>query len=161
MRALVAALDAWVVDGTEPPPSVHPTLADGTLTGWSPAETGWPALPGVVPATVIQRPPFVDRGPAWESDRVATLEPPVVKGHYALRVPAVDADGNERGTLDLPAVAVLWRNRWLAESCSRTPSWAPQTTLRRTMLQPERSRPSRPAARPHRTSRRRCRCRSG
>lgn len=106
MRALVAALDAWIMDGTEPPPSVFPTLADGTLAGWRPAEMGWPAIPGVVPAAVIQRPPFLDRGPAWDSSRIATIEPPVVMGHYAVRVPAVDADGNERGTLNLPAVAV-------------------------------------------------------
>lgn len=106
MRALVVALDAWIMDGTEPPPSVFPTLADGTLVGWTAAEMGWPPLPGVQPPAVIQQPPFVDRGPSWATARIATIEPPIVKGHYGVKVPAVDADGNERGTLNLPAVSV-------------------------------------------------------
>ena len=29
-----------------------------------------------------------------------------MKGHYVVKVPAVDADGNERGTLNLPAITV-------------------------------------------------------
>jgi hypothetical protein len=106
MRALVMALDAWIRDGTEPPASVFPSLAAGTLVGWTAAEMGWPPLPGVQPPTVIQQPPFVDRGPSWATARIATIEPPIVKGHYAVKVPAVDADGNERGTLNLPAVSV-------------------------------------------------------
>jgi hypothetical protein len=106
LRALVVALDAWVAEGTPPPPSVFPTVGDRTLVGWTPADTGWPSIPGVVPPTVVQRPPWVDRGPDWESRRMATIEPPIVRGHYGVRVPAVDADGNERGTLDMPAVAV-------------------------------------------------------
>lgn len=105
LRALVVALDAWVDRGTQPPPSVFPTIADRTLVGWTATETGWPAIPGVAPPAVIQRPAWVDRGPEWDSRRVATIEPPIVRGHYGVRVPAVDADGNERGTLDMPAVA--------------------------------------------------------
>jgi alpha/beta hydrolase family protein len=49
---------------------------------------------------------MADRGPKWSSERIATIEPPEVKGHYVVKVPAVDADGNERGTLNLPAITV-------------------------------------------------------
>ena len=100
------ALDAWVKDGKEPPPSVYPRIADGTLVSWRKNEIGWPAIPGVAYPEVIQQPPFVDRGPQWDSERIATIEPPEVKGHYVVKVPACDADGNERGTLNLPAITV-------------------------------------------------------
>jgi hypothetical protein len=106
MRALVMALDAWVKDGKEPPPGVYPRIADGTLVGWRKSESGWPAIPGVAYPEVIQQAPVADRGPRWEAERIATIEPPVVKGHYVVKVPAVDADGNERGTLNLPAISV-------------------------------------------------------
>jgi hypothetical protein len=106
MRGLVTALDAWVREGREPPPSVYPRIAEGTLVGWKQREVGWPAIPGVNYPQVIQQPALLDRGPRWESERIATLEPPVVKGQYIVKVPAVDSDGNERGTLNLPAIAV-------------------------------------------------------
>jgi hypothetical protein len=106
MRALVVALDAWIKDGKEPPPSSFPRIADGTLVSWKKNEIGWPAIPGVVYPEVIQQPPFLDRGPKWDSERIATIEPPLITGHYVVKVPAVDADGNERGTLNLPAITV-------------------------------------------------------
>ncbi len=106
MRALVVALDVWVKDGKEPPASVYPTIADGTLVSWRKNEIGWPAIPGVTYPEVIQQPAFLDRGPKWDDERVATVEPPVIKGNYVVKVPAVDADGNERGCLNLPAITV-------------------------------------------------------
>jgi hypothetical protein len=106
MRALVLALDAWVKDGQEPPPSIYPRIADGTLVGWRKHEIGWPAIPGVNYPEVIQQPAYLDRGPRWASERIATIEPPEVKGQYVVKVPACDADGNERGTLNLPAITV-------------------------------------------------------
>jgi alpha/beta hydrolase family protein len=106
MRALVIALDAWVKDGQEPPPSVYPRIADGSLVGWKKDETGWPNIPGVRYPEVIQEPALLDRGPHWETERIATIEPPIVKAKYVVKVPALDADGNERGTLNLPAITV-------------------------------------------------------
>jgi hypothetical protein len=106
MRALVVALDEWVKDNRQPPPSVYPRIADGTLVGWKRSESGWPAIPSVAYPEVIQQPPMLDRGPKWLTDRIATIEPPRIKGHYVVKVPAYDADGNERGTLNLPAIAV-------------------------------------------------------
>ena len=106
MRALLAALDAWVRAGTPPPPSVYPRSADGTLVGAGAKEVGWPALPGVRFPTVVQQPGAYDRGPEWTSRRRIALEPPREVGRYEVRVPAVDPDGNERGCLNLPTLAV-------------------------------------------------------
>jgi alpha/beta hydrolase family protein len=106
MRGLLLALDAWVKDGAEPPPSVYPKIADGTLVGWKKTESGWPDVPGVEYPQVIQQPPFLFRGPEWETKRIAAVEPPQIKGHYVVRVPTIGPDGNERGTLNLPAISV-------------------------------------------------------
>jgi hypothetical protein len=106
MRALLMALDDWVKDGTEPPPSVYPRIADGTLVPWQQEKSGWPKIPEVKYPQVIQQPPFLYRGPQWQKEQIATVEPPEVRGHYGVLVPAYNPDGNERGTLLLPAVKV-------------------------------------------------------
>lgn len=106
MRALVTAMDEWVRDDKAPPPSAYPRIADGSLVGWKKNESGWPAVPGVAYPAVIHQPPLVDRGPEWESRGIATIEPPIVKEHYVVKVPAYGPDGNERGTLLGAGVAV-------------------------------------------------------
>lgn len=75
LRALLTAMDKWVKQGTPPPASQHPTLADGTLV--SAARIDFPAIPGV------QSPRIVPGG------REGTTPLPFL-------VPAVDGDGNER-----------------------------------------------------------------
>src|SRR5262245_62588375 len=50
VRALLVALDEWVVSDRAPPPSRVPTLAAGTLV--EPDKTGFPTVPG---ATVVRR----------------------------------------------------------------------------------------------------------
>jgi hypothetical protein len=106
MRGLLVALDAWVKDGVEPPPSVYPKIAEGTLVGWKKNESGWPDVPGIEYPQVIQQPPFLFRGPDWDTKRIASVEPPEIKGHYVVKVPAIGPDGNELGTLNLPAISV-------------------------------------------------------
>jgi hypothetical protein len=106
LRALVLALDAWVREGREPPPSVYPRIDNHTLVGWQQNESGWPGIPGISYPQVIQQPAFLDRGPEWQTRRLATIEPPLVKESYVVRVPAIGPDGNERGTLNLPAISV-------------------------------------------------------
>src|SRR5262249_46330078 len=96
----------WVTDRKAPPPSVYPRIDRGTLVAWSQAETKFPALPGVRYPTVIQRPPVLDLGPDFESKGIITIEPPVVKGSYAVRVPKTDADGIDLDMVLLPDVAV-------------------------------------------------------
>lgn len=89
-RGLLAALDAWVRQGTAPPPSRHPTLAGGTLVAHR--DFTFPAIPGV------QWPLFVPAG--YRADAL---------GPYSalpLMVPKVDADGNEVAGIRLPQQAV-------------------------------------------------------
>ena len=94
VRGLLAALDRWVRDGHAPAPSRIPRIADGTLV---PAEQlGFPRLPDfAAPLSVSPIRPLPDwRRPEWSDTP------------YRALVPAVDADGNERAGLRLPAVAV-------------------------------------------------------
>ncbi len=106
MRALVMAMDAWIRDGVEPPASAYPRIDKGTLVDWPQTQSGWPTIPQVTYPTVIEQPHFLDRGPLWSLRKIATIEPPIAKGAYAVRVPAYGPDGNERGTLNLPAIEV-------------------------------------------------------
>jgi uncharacterized protein (DUF924 family) len=95
LRALFAALEAWVVDGREPPPSRVPRIADGTLV---PAEAvRMPAIPGAALAAEANR--IVPPGD-W-------VEPPAASDNaYGTRVCAVDADGNEIAGIRSPSIAV-------------------------------------------------------
>ena len=106
LRALVKAMDAWVREGTEPPPSVYPTIASGTLVSWEEEKSGWRALPGVAYPGVIQQPALLERGPDFIGKRRASIEPPRVGPSYKVLVPALGPDNNEKGCLMLPAVAV-------------------------------------------------------
>jgi hypothetical protein len=95
LRALLVALEAWVVDGLAPPDSRVPTFRDGTL---GPAEQlAFPPIPGVeAPRATNRLMPFGD----WTDPR------PEPHRAYVTLVSTVDADGNERGGIRLPAIAV-------------------------------------------------------
>ena len=105
-QALFLALDRWITDGTPPPPSVHPRIAAGTLVAWQEEQSGWTPLPGVRYPAVIQQPELLDYGKAFEQHRRIDRQPPLRTGkRYAVRVPALDEDNNERGVLQMPSVA--------------------------------------------------------
>jgi hypothetical protein len=106
LRGLLEALDAWVTEGTPPPPSVYSRIDQGTLVDWRQKSTHFPSLPGVRYPEVIQRPPALDYGPDFHSKGVITQEPPRILGHYTVLVPASDGDGNDRGCLLPVEVAV-------------------------------------------------------
>lgn len=103
IRAVFRALDRWVTEGVEPPPSRYPTIADGTLV--APEAAGWPKVAGVAmpPAPMITY--RLDLGPEWGAGRV-TIEPPRLGAPFVSRVPAVDDAGNDRGGIRLPQIAV-------------------------------------------------------
>jgi hypothetical protein len=104
LRGLLAALNDWVTDGTEPPPSRFPHMADGTLT--SLGELRFPEIPGVEVPAKAHEAYRADYGPRFRSEGVVTRQPPELGPAFPVRVSQVDADGNELGGLRLPEQAV-------------------------------------------------------
>ena len=94
VRALLVALDEWVVSGKEPPASRVPTLAAGTLV--EPDKTGFPVVPGAVVVKVTNR---VTPPGDW-------VHPKPADKAYRTLVCKVDADGNEAAGVRLPDIAV-------------------------------------------------------
>jgi hypothetical protein len=96
MRALLVGLDRWVRNGTEPPASAIPSIADGTLV--KAAALAFPSIPGV------QLPQGVRGGARVSNPLIAREGAPGTA--LPLLVPQVDGDGNERAGIQLPEVAV-------------------------------------------------------
>ena len=103
-RALLAAMQAWLKDGTAPPASVYPKLAEGQLT--APAGLKFPAIEGVRPPQHPRPARRLDFGAQFTTAGIDTVEPPVVRGAFPVLVPQVDADGIDLGGIRLPEVAV-------------------------------------------------------
>ncbi len=104
LRALLVALDGWVAEGLEPPPSRYPKIADGSLTSLNTVR--FPAVPGVQFPTRIEQAWHVNYGEEFRTAGIVTTEPPQVGKPFAMRVPQVDADGNETAGIRLPATSV-------------------------------------------------------
>ncbi len=102
MRALLVAMTDWTVKDIAPPESRYPTLASGLLT--TDKKGGpfkFPAIPGVPEPYGISNPVLdYDFGPHLNANDLSgyiTQQPPVVKQALQSYIPAVDADGNDRG----------------------------------------------------------------
>jgi len=96
MRALLLAMHKWVKEGVEPPPSQYPRLEDRTLV--PAAQVAFPAIPGLASPRALtagRRAP--NRLLSGGAGAGASLP---------LLVPDVDEDGNERGGIRLPEIAV-------------------------------------------------------
>jgi len=104
LRALLAAMDAWVRDGKEPPPSRYPRIADRNLVPLGAVE--FPKIAGVPFPTRIQQAWRVDYGEEFRSAGIVTIEPPKVGRAFPVRLPQVDADGNETAGIRMPATLV-------------------------------------------------------
>ena len=113
VRALLVALDEWVVSGRAPPDSQVPRIADGSLV---PAErVAFPAIPGLTPPRaandVTPLPDWTDPAPVSAVTAPATptfpgTVPGTVPAHaWRALVPQVDADGNEIAGIRLPGIA--------------------------------------------------------
>ena len=106
VNVLRLAMRNWIMQGTPPPPSRWPTLAAGTLVDPTPAAMGFPSgIPGI-PATIFDPTNFVfpvfdyNWGPFFDdvdATGVPTRFPPKIEHVIKMKVPRVDADGNEMG----------------------------------------------------------------
>lgn len=113
LRALLVALDAWVADGVEPPPSRYPMLRPGNggePTLVAPEELAFPEIPyggGTVKAPRRPHEAYrMDYGPRFWDQGIVTRQPPAVGEPFPVRVPRVGPDGNPLAGLRLPEVAV-------------------------------------------------------
>jgi Alpha/beta hydrolase domain len=101
MRALIVALDRWAYIALPPPPSAYPSLGDGTLVTVAAYHAAFPKGVGLTPPQQALREPRLDFGPRFETSGIADLVPPRHDPPYETRVPAPDADGNDRGGVRL------------------------------------------------------------
>lgn len=101
--AIEARFRDWVMKGVAPPPSRYPNLADGTLVDATSTAMGFPSLPGLPPGTptgLVNPVLDYDFGPQFnplDGSGVQTVMPPTIKHVIRMKVPKVDADGNELG----------------------------------------------------------------
>lgn len=96
-RALLVALQEWIVHGKEPPRSLYPTIAHRSLAPVGQIKIPYiPAVNFTLPGLATQR-FHLDRGPDFDERDVSGVmgEPPVKGAAYAALMPQVDADGND------------------------------------------------------------------
>jgi hypothetical protein len=98
-RALMAALVEWVAQGTPPPSSRYPTIADRTLVPATRAATGFPHVPGIpFSDDLVNVVLDYDVGPRFiynDLSGIVTTQPPGIRRSIPTLVPRVNADGNE------------------------------------------------------------------
>ena len=104
LRSLVLAMDSWITDGSAPPASIYPRIADGDLV--PPDQLNFPTLPGVTQPAEPHLAYRVVYGPEFRSRGIVSVEPPEVISAFPILVPQVNTDGNETGGLMMPEVAV-------------------------------------------------------
>lgn len=136
-RALLVALREWIINGTEPPPSLFPTLDAGTLAPLS--DIHYPYIPAVnfTLAGITTQKFYLDRGPLFNVEDISGVmrEPPIRRGAYTVRQPQVDADGNtiaglRNATIEVPLGTYLgWNVRKAGfsegDSCDLTGAYVP------------------------------------
>jgi hypothetical protein len=102
-RALITDMDQWVKDGTPPPASTYPKIADAKLVPLN--KWIFPKIPGVNTPHEMNLAYHLDFGPQWK-DGIVSLEPPKVGKPFPGLVPQSDADGNDLGGVSLPELQV-------------------------------------------------------
>ena len=103
MNALRFHFRNWVMNDTPPPVSKYPTLAEQYLVDPTKEAMGFPTIPGVpatAPTGLINPLLDYDWGPNFnylDGSGVPSKVPPTIKHAIKMKVPRVDADGNELG----------------------------------------------------------------
>ena len=128
-RALVPALEAWIVKGKRPPASRYPTVAGGGLAAPDRLSAGFPDLTGAsVPYGVNAAPAALNLtrygavNQLFVTDYSGALPVADLARQYTLLVPKVDANGNETGGIRMPEIAapVATYTGWNMRSSART-----------------------------------------
>lgn len=104
MRALLVGMNRWIKDGTAPPSSRHPQIADKTLVQIE--ALSFPSLMNVQKPTEAHKAYRMFYGLDFASKGIITVDPPEANGSYPLLVPQVDADGNELAGVKMPEISV-------------------------------------------------------
>ena len=103
LRAALVSLDRWVKDGTPPPPSRYPRIADGTLVDDGRASR---PIPGLTAAKGPSPRPRFDYGPDFDKGIIGKALPVALKDHYRVLVPEGRCRRQRAGGLRLPDIAV-------------------------------------------------------
>ena len=105
-KAIFAALVDWVTKGTEPPPSLYPTLASGGLITPAAYDKAFPRIAGV-PRPAYSPTYQYDLGKGFDyvdlTGTITVIPPRIVKA-IPQRMPRIDADGNELDGIRSPLI---------------------------------------------------------
>ncbi|MBL8176112.1 MAG: hypothetical protein JNK48_15650 [Bryobacterales bacterium] len=103
LRALLDAMQAWLVSGKEPPPSAYSRIDQLASLD----KMNFPRIPGFSAPKQVRRAMRLDYGPQFRTSGVMANEPAETLGApYPAKLPQLDADGNELGGVRLPMIAV-------------------------------------------------------
>jgi hypothetical protein len=100
LRALLIALENWVVDNKVPPTSRYPKISDGTLVEYT--KIAFPKIPRVSANfhLLVNHRTLYSRGPEFDGSNISGYEsmvPSISVMDYPALVPQVDSDGNDVG----------------------------------------------------------------
>ncbi|WLE96150.1 MAG: alpha/beta hydrolase domain-containing protein [Candidatus Electrothrix communis] len=106
LRALIVALEEWIVDNRQPPKNNIPTIREKTLTASAQNAIGFPNIPGMTYTGLLNELTLIDYGPDYDALNESGIlqEPPflVTGADYTVLVPKVDSDGNEVAGIKSP-----------------------------------------------------------
>ena len=105
-RKLLVSMHRWVADGTEPPPSAVPRIADGTLVFAD--KLAFPKVPNLVAPKVsnVHKAYRLDYGKDFAAKGIVSHEPPRRGSAFPTLIPQVDSDGNDIAGIRMPEIAV-------------------------------------------------------
>jgi hypothetical protein len=92
---VLVLMQNWLRDGTEPPTSRIPRVADGTLVTMDAYVDAFPDLAGVALPKALNVLPLLDYGPDFGNGGAIPPQPLNTGQHYTVLVPAADANGND------------------------------------------------------------------
>ena len=104
LRGLLVAMDRWITNDNQPPPSRYSTLEQDTLVEMT--DFQFPEIPGLNVLKEVSTAYALDFGPELGSSGIISQEPPNASHPYPFMVPQVDASGNEIDGLRSPDIAV-------------------------------------------------------